>query len=104
MNDLIDVCLKKSFLLRIRKSDSRWLLHAAIRYLPPDSWKMTDETYELVESNLKKYLVRDIRKRYGNPVIIFILIRIILPIIIRLVIEWWLNQNKVPKKLPAWRL
>lgn len=31
--------------------------------------------------------------RVGNPVIIFILLNVVVPIVVRLVIEWWLNRK-----------
>lgn len=89
-----DVCLEKSFLLRTRKSDTRWLVRRAIGYLPLKSWNVTNETRKLMEGNLRELLARDIREKYGNPIIIFILLRIILPIVVRFVIEWWLNWNE----------
>ena len=100
-NEMVDVCLKKSFLLRLRKSDSKWLLHIAAGYLPFMPQEMSKETYKLIESNLRELLVRDIRKRYGNPVIIFILLRIIMPIVIRLIIEWWSNHYEAQEWIVA---
>jgi len=29
----------------------------------------------------------------GNPVLIWILLNVVVPIVVRLVIEWWLNRK-----------
>jgi hypothetical protein len=31
--------------------------------------------------------------RVGNPVVVFIMLKVVVPIVIRLVIEWWLSQK-----------
>jgi len=36
-----------------------------------------------------------VRMKYGNPIVIWILLNIIVPVVVRLVIEWWLNRGKV---------
>ncbi len=33
------------------------------------------------------------QQRVGNPVVVFILLNVVIPIVVRLVIEWWLNRE-----------
>ncbi|NLS96686.1 MAG: hypothetical protein GXX96_31505 [Planctomycetaceae bacterium] len=33
------------------------------------------------------------QQRVGNPVVVFILLNVVVPIVVRLVIEWWLNRE-----------
>jgi hypothetical protein len=95
-------CLHGSFLLRLRKADSRWLIRTAISYLPKEPWKLSLGILRLLQTNLKDLLKRDIRDTYGNPFVIFILLRIILPIVLRLVFEWWLNRRDTSEEKLDW--
>ncbi|KKL78060.1 hypothetical protein LCGC14_2028640 [marine sediment metagenome] len=94
--------LSSSFLLRMRANDSRWLIRSAILYLPTQSWRISENTKILIFRNLRKFLKKKVRDIYGNPIIIFILVNIIIPIIIRLVIDWWLNRENNSEKEIGW--
>lgn len=84
--------VNSSRLLRLRRRDSVWLIENAIAALPLQP-PGNVETRKLFENSLKTILERRIRERYGNPFIVFFLLKVILPIVIRLVIEWWLNSR-----------
>ena len=44
--------------------------------------------------DLREHLAARIREEHaGSPILIFILLQIVLPIVVRLVIEWWLNRR-----------
>ncbi len=89
-------------LLRLREEDSKWLIRTAISYLPLRPWRFDETTKEMIQINLKALLQNDIKDTYGNPFVIFILLRIILPIVLRLVIEWWLNQEDTTEDRLDW--
>jgi len=86
-------CLARSWRLRCREGDARRLIRLAVAELPdrqpvrfkdrPDAWA----------SRLRDKLAPQIRQTYGNPVVIWILLNIVLPVVIKLVIEWWFNRH-----------
>ena len=84
-HDEIERLVNGNARLRLRADDSRWLLRRGTKYLVISG--------ELNEDRLRQYLTVGIREEYGNPVVIWILLHIILPVIIKLLIEWWLNRN-----------
>lgn len=96
IKELEAYCLSRSCCLRFRRIDSRWLVRHAILALPSYSWDISNETYEILRTQLKGYLNKIIRKKYKNPIIIWILLNVFVPIVIRLVIDWWLNNQKNP--------
>ena len=92
--NLRDFCFERSFLLRRSRRHAGRLIELAIRSLPENTWAVSEETKLLLSFNLMSILERDVRIRYGNPLVILILLKIIIPIIIQLVIQWWLNKEK----------
>ena len=99
-----DYCFKRSFLLRLRRQDSEILIDKAYYCLPPVAWNVGEETLALIDENIRAILGREVYsmyrgRRYGNPLIIFFLLKIIIPIIVQLVIQWWLNRDE--DSLPA---
>lgn len=85
-------CLARSWRLRRCRGYTRYLVRNALEYLPPKPPHVADPA-EWRES-LRVNLTAKIRLDYRNPVIIFMLLHIVLPIVIRLVIEWWLNRHQ----------
>ena len=77
-------CLKRSWRLRLRRRDSEWLIEEAVRM-----GRLIGERRLTVNLGLL------VRMKYGNPIVIWILLNIIVPVVVRLVIEWWLNRGKV---------
>ena len=84
-HDEIERLVNGSRRLRLRADDSRWLLRRGAKYLVVSG--------ELNEERLHQYLETAIREEYGNPVVIWIILQIILPVVIKLIIEWWSNRN-----------
>lgn len=84
-HDEIEQLVKGSRRLRLRADDSRWLLRRGAKYLVVSG--------ELNEDRLYQYLETAIREEYNSAVVIWILLNIVLPVVIKLIIEWWLNRN-----------
>jgi len=87
-----DYVLARSWTCRRWRKHTCWLVREAIEFLPyaprpgerPDVWR----------GRLRAHLRRQVRDaEFGNPVLIYILLNVILPIVVRLVIEWWLNRR-----------
>ena len=71
------------------------LVRDAIEFLP-DQPSAGDQAGRW-RSQLTAHLRERVRsERYGNPIIIFILLKVVVPIVVRLVIEWWLKRRKAP--------
>lgn len=92
MNAMLDeateyVC-KRSRRARMSRKQSRWIVQLALRHL--NAGASTDDVGRLVRADVKA----------ANPMFAMILIQILLPIIIRLIIEWWLNRNKTERGWP----
>jgi len=51
------------------------------------------EDTEHMSKALWMYLSRKVREDYGNPILIWFLLNVIVPAVIRLVIKWWLNRG-----------
>jgi len=84
-HDEIEQLVKGSRRLRLRAGDSHWLLRRGSKYLVVSG--------ELNEERLRQYLEIGIREEYGNPLVILILLHVILPVVVKLIIVWWLNRN-----------
>jgi antibiotic biosynthesis monooxygenase (ABM) superfamily enzyme len=35
-----------------------------------------------------------VHERYGNPVVVWVLLYVVVPVIVRLIIEWWFQQRE----------
>ena len=81
----INQLIGRSYRLRMRSADSRWLLRRGARYVVVSG--------EANEERLHQYLETAIREEYNSAVVIWILLHIVLPVVIKLIIEWWLNRN-----------
>lgn len=88
-----DFCFKKSMLLRLRRKDSIYLINLAVGFLPRKPWDVSQRSLGLLRQNLRSTLENDVRRSYGNPLVIFILLKIIIPIVVQLVIRWWLSRS-----------
>ena len=87
----VEYVLKGSSVCRWHRKDVDWMVREGMIYLPdpPDESK-TEE----VKAKIRGYLKGKVRERHaGNPILIFILLNIVLPIVIRLLIEWWLSKR-----------
>jgi len=94
MSAVHDYCLARSGRLRLRPGDSRWLIDLALARLPktvPPDFYMWEDRWR---TRLKDKLTTAVWQRYGNPVVIFILLNVVVPIVVRLVIEWYLSRKE----------
>ena len=85
---LVDESIQRSRWLRLRPDDSRWLLSAGVEYAdrsPADGD---------LAAGLRSHLAELVRQRYGNPLVLFLLLKIVLPIVIELILRWWLERNR----------
>lgn len=83
-------CLGRSWRLRLRRRDSEWLIEEAVAmcnlHIHKPLW--------LRGAGLLNYLSGRVREEYGNPILIWFLLNVIVPVVVRLVIEWWLNRRE----------
>ncbi len=77
----------------------RWRKHAcslvreAIEFLPEQA-AASDQPADW-RRRLAGHLKTRVREqRVGNPVIIYILLNVVIPIVVRLVIDWWLKRRE----------
>ncbi len=86
----------QSFLLRrLPKREVLWMIRRVVTRLPFSSWNVSERTYERMFEKNSNLLREDIRHRYGNPIVIWFLINVIVPIIVRLVINWWTKERNL---------
>lgn len=87
VESLVSSGLRQSRWLRLRPADSRWLITAGVEYL---SHAACDGNQE---ERMQSHLAGLVRRQYGNPLLAWFLINVVLPIVVKLVIEWW-NHRK----------
>jgi hypothetical protein len=95
MNTVTDYCLDRAWQLRLRPDDSRWLIGVALEELmadPPDGKAGEHSEYR---TRLSARLTNAVRQHYGNPVVAWILLYVVVPVVVKLVIEWWFNPREV---------
>jgi hypothetical protein len=85
-------CLERSVRLRLRPADSRWLIRLAVEQLSEGPYVQGDEC--ALHAKLTAVLWERVRDRYGNPVAVWVLLNIVVPAVIRLVLEWWLHRRE----------
>ncbi len=99
-----DKIINSSFFLRKRRRDSHWLMNLAVQEIPnivfhdiAIGWfsSIREDTILRMKNKLQK----EIRSKYGNPIIAWFLLYVILPIVVRLVINWWIKKLKSENKL-----
>ncbi len=80
-------CLANSFWLRRMRKRSCWLIRQTAETVAVSGW--TDKEVLFTRLSIR------VRTRYvGSPLLIWILLKIILPIVIRLILEWWKRRNE----------
>jgi hypothetical protein len=87
-------CLERSTRLRLRSADSRWLIRLAVDHLPDESNGHGRDKERACRRRLAAVLRDNVRKRYGNPVVVWVLLNIVVPVVVRLVLEWWLHHKE----------
>ena len=85
-----DYCLARSAQLRLRSDDSRWLIRLAVGILERSRSVDRPGLTRLMEDSL----ARAVRQRYVNPVVVWLLLHLVLPNLIRLVIAWWFEHKE----------
>ena len=75
--------------LRLRPGDSFWLIGASLDFLPRTEHDGNEP------GRLREYLNKLVRGRYGNPILVWVLLNIVVPVVVKLIIEWWMNRNNV---------
>ncbi len=79
-------CFNRSWWLRRSQDSSRRLIRRTLDLVALSG--TTDEGY------LTERLSADVRRRHPRSlVLVFLLIKFVLPIVIRLVVEWWLRRK-----------
>ena len=80
--------LSKSMVCRRFRKRSRALAVGAVDYLGSHD---VDEPH--ARDGLREHLrLVVMQQKLGNPILIWILLNIVIPIVIRLIIEWWKNR------------
>lgn len=92
--DEINRLINGSRRLRLRPGDSRWLIAEGVDYA-----SLSGTTLE--KDRLQSYLEECVREKYGNPIVIWILLNVIVPVVVKLIIEWWKNRNNTQLKRPG---
>lgn len=83
-------CLQRSWLLRRRSEDSRWLIGLAVEHLPD---RLPQDRVDELRAGLQVRLGESVRDRYSNPVVVWVLLNLVVPIVVKFVLEWWLNRK-----------
>ena len=86
-------CLARSWRLRLRPADTRYLVSLAVGQLPPRPPRDFREHRREWRDRLTGSLGRAVRQRYGNPFVVWFLLNVVVPIVVGLVIDWWVNQK-----------
>ena len=85
---LLATGLRRSRWLRQRPADARWMIAAAVDYLQ----------YACRDGNeidrMELHLARSVRARYGNPLLVWFLLNVTLPIVVKLVVEGWFDRKE----------
>ncbi len=85
---LLATGLRQSRWLRQRPGDARWMIADGVNYL-----KCSCRDGCEIE-RMRSYLAAGIRSRYGNPLLVWFLMNIALPIVVKLVVEWWVHRKE----------
>jgi hypothetical protein len=85
---LLATGMRQSRWLLQRPGDARWMISEAVNYL-----KCSCRDGNEID-RMKRHLAGSVRARYGNPLLVWCLLNVILPIVVKLVIEWWSNRKE----------
>ena len=97
MRDFSDAeryCLKRSQRLRLRSDDSRWLIRLAVDQLPDEPSGQGGDEQCVYRGRLTAVLREEVRTRYGNPLVVWVLLNVVVPVVVRLVLEWWTHRKE----------
>ena len=83
-------CFKQAPQLRRHRREAQWMVYKSVEFLPEKPPVGT--TKEEWEGKLRKHLTTEIKSNYKSAILIWILLYVVLPIIVRLMINWWFSQ------------
>lgn len=89
-----DYCFKRSWRLGLRLQESRWLIGLAASQLPDRPPRDFQDRYQDWHDRLEEHLQTAVRHKCGNPIIVWMLLNVIVPIVTKLVLEWWFNRKE----------
>ena len=89
-----DYCFQRSWRLRSRREDSRWLIGLALAQLPDRPPEASCDRYEDWQATLESRLREAVPHRCGNPVVVWLLLNVVAPIVVKLVLQWWFNRKE----------
>ena len=86
-------CFKRSWRLRLIPKASQRLIRRALELVAlSEGWDAPNVRVKLAVEIVQEYDKGD--KPIRSAAIIWLLLQILLPIVVRLVIEWWINREK----------
>jgi hypothetical protein len=93
-SDAEHYCLERSVRLRMRSDDSRWLIRMAVDHLRDEPGGQGRGEECAWRKRLTVVLRDRVRQRYGNPLVVWVLLNVVVPVVVRLVLEWWLHRKE----------
>jgi hypothetical protein len=87
-------CTRRSWRLRLRPADARWLIGLAARQLPDRPSPSDQDRLSTWHERLEQHLQSAVRQKYQNPAVAWVLLNVIVPIIVQLVLKWWQSRKE----------
>lgn len=73
--------------LRLRSEDARWLICEGAEFLA------NSDAEHANEHELRQRLTAMVKERYGNPALVWVLLKLILPVVLKVLLEWLENRQ-----------
>lgn len=89
-----DYCTTRSWRLRLRLADSRWLIGLAQKELPDRPPRAFQDRLSVWQPRLRQKLETEVKHQYQNPIVVWMLLNVIVPIVVKLVLEWWFSRKE----------
>jgi hypothetical protein len=72
------------------------LIRLAVETLPnrPPRAFFDKDRYQDWHKRLETRLAESVRQKYQNPVAVWVLLNVIVPIVVKLVLEWWYRRKE----------
>lgn len=87
-------CFASSWRLRRCRNESRWLIGIAADQLPDRAPIESQDRYDDWQTKLDARLRDAVHHRCGSPVLVWLLLNVVLPVVVRLVLDWWFNRKE----------
>ena len=84
-----DYVLSRSVVCRRFKRHTRALTLNAVDFLSTLPAEAVEQSKPQLTAHLR---IRVEERQLGNPILIFILMYVVIPIIVQLIIQWWINR------------